>query len=107
LQGAIASAISQGQTIGPLLMGFLFDHFATAAGAPFPGAPFGATGLLMIVAILIYFAAIRVLRRRPPHVDSTATEYSNETWNIIVAGLLASQPVGHGRVAGEMSFNRR
>jgi DHA1 family tetracycline resistance protein-like MFS transporter len=82
LQGAIASATSLGQIIGPLLMGFLFEHFAKTNVAPFPGAPFAAAGLLILIAIGIYVAGLRGLREASPREIRSVASNSDELQNV-------------------------
>ena len=53
LQGALTSLVSVASIIGPLLMTALFAHFSRhVSGVPyFPGAPFLAGAVLMVVAL--------------------------------------------------------
>lgn len=60
LQGVLTSLVSLTSVIGPPIMTYVFFIF-TGDNAPFdfPGAPFAAGGILMIVAVLIMLAPLR------------------------------------------------
>jgi len=59
LQGAVASTIGLTSIIGPLVMTWVFGHFADAKGAYFPGAPFLLAGILLIAAWVLLARTIR------------------------------------------------
>jgi len=50
LQGAIASTVGLTSIIGPLMMTWIFSDFTDARGLYFPGAPFIAAAVLMVLA---------------------------------------------------------
>lgn len=60
LQGMLTSLVSLTSVIGPPIMTYVFFIF-TGENAPFdfPGAPFAAGGILMIVALIIMLAPLR------------------------------------------------
>ena len=59
LQGAIASTIGLTSIIGPVVMTHIFERYANARGAFFPGAPFVAAAVLMLAAIMLLIATMR------------------------------------------------
>ncbi len=60
LQGALTSLMSVCMIVGPLLMNNLFDWFSSGkAPIYFPGAPFLAGAVLMVVSALIAAAAMK------------------------------------------------
>ena len=80
LQGAVNAASSLATIIGPLAATQIFSYFTAApeAGHYFPGAPFIACGLAVVVSLILFsMAAWRFeLGRRPsvadhPHVPDT------------------------------------
>ena len=64
LQGAISSLMSLTAIVAPLFMTQLFGYFASdAARIYFPGAPFFAAGVLVLIAIAVFE---RVMGRATP-----------------------------------------
>lgn len=58
LQGALASAFSVAAIIGPLLLSSLFKSYTDDIGITFPGAPFLAAALSLIIASALIWAGI-------------------------------------------------
>ncbi|WCM25287.1 TCR/Tet family MFS transporter [Sphingomonas sp. QA11] len=59
LQGAVASTVGLTSIIGPLVMTWVFGHFADAKGVYFPGAPFVLASGLIVAAWLLLARTIR------------------------------------------------
>lgn len=59
LQGAVASTISIGAVIGPLIMPPLFATFSDDKGLYLPGAPFMLSAILAVLAGLLFWHIVR------------------------------------------------
>jgi DHA1 family tetracycline resistance protein-like MFS transporter len=60
LQGGVASLFGLSSILGPPLMTELFDHFTSDRTAyPFPGAPFVAAALLVLVSLALVARGLR------------------------------------------------
>lgn len=74
LQGAMTSLMSLTTVAGPLLMPFLFTYFTTKAPIHFPGAPFLAGAIFMLISIVISWYVLsrerRILRRHVEHMEA-------------------------------------
>jgi MFS transporter, DHA1 family, tetracycline resistance protein len=65
LQGGVASLFGLSSILGPPLMTELFDHFTSDRTAyPFPGAPFVAAALLVLVSIALLARGLRMAPAR-------------------------------------------
>ena len=73
LQGAVNAASSLATIIGPLAATQIFSYYSAApsSGHYFPGAPFIACGIAVVIAVLIFaIASFRFeLGRRPSVAD--------------------------------------
>jgi MFS transporter, DHA1 family, tetracycline resistance protein len=68
LQGIITSIMSLTSIIGPLIMNNLFAYFSHPdALVNFPGAPFFAGGILMVISVVLSIKPLRQLRTRSLH----------------------------------------
>jgi DHA1 family tetracycline resistance protein-like MFS transporter len=55
LQGAIGAAQGLALMIGPLMMGYTFNHFGGASSDPYlPGAPFLLASLMSLIALMVF-----------------------------------------------------
>jgi DHA1 family tetracycline resistance protein-like MFS transporter len=67
LQGAISSTVSFTLIISPLIMTGLFGYFSSAAAVIyFPGAPFLAASLLVVVGAIIFTLVMKKTHRQQP-----------------------------------------
>lgn len=64
LQGALTSLVSFTSIFGPPMMTGLFGYFTSSASPiSFPGAPFLAGGILMLLALILAYYQLSVLKR--------------------------------------------
>lgn len=68
LQGAITSVLAITVIIGPLFMTQLFAYFTTTNAIYFPGAPFLASALLVVLSAIV-FSIVMSNRKAPSNAD--------------------------------------